>query len=53
LETILGFIELDMAELIEKEFKFTVSLLDATIQDGSIKERDTVLINFQDKAGTV
>ena len=40
LETVLDSRGLDIAEEEEKMFKFAISLLDATIQDGSIKERN-------------
>jgi len=36
---------LDIAEEEEKMFKFAISLLDATIQDGSMKERSMWIIN--------
>jgi len=42
LETTLGLNELDVAEKVKGEFIFTISLLDATIQDGGIRERSNV-----------
>ena len=35
---------LDMAEVGAKRFVFAISLLDTTIQDGSMKERGDVLV---------
>jgi len=43
LETLLEFLRLDMAEKVVKEFLFTISLLDATIQDSGKKERSNGL----------
>ena len=38
-ETTLDFTGLDMAEVEERMFEFTISLLGATIQDSGMKER--------------
>jgi len=42
LEEILVSIEQDIAEILKKEFIFTISLLGTTIQDGGIKKEAIV-----------
>jgi len=46
LELALDFTELDMAEVEVKMFEFTISLLGAIIQDGSMRERSVVTYLF-------
>ena len=38
-EMLLASTRLDIAEKLRKEFVFAISLLDTTIQDGSMKEK--------------
>jgi len=46
LEMALDSRRLDIAEVEEKMFEFTISLLGATIQDGGTRERSDVEINY-------
>ena len=46
LEPALNFTELDMAEVEVKMFEFTISLLGAIMQDGSMRERSVVTYLF-------
>ena len=43
-ETLLEFARLDIAEVFVKEFIFVISLLDATIQDGSMREKSNNIL---------